>query len=153
MTDYTRAFVDGRGNSGCGAAACVLYLPGGRKIEKAVKLEPLSNNEAEYAAVRLAIKQARFLLVKNLIIHTDSQLVARQIEGKYKCKDPRMAHLRDRVWEEAKGFERIIIRWIPREQNKEADELCRKIDPTRRDIDIDDPRLTRSEENPFLRSR
>lgn len=124
-----KAYCDGRGNAGTGACGAVVITEYGDYYTDAVKLDPLSNNQAEYQGVLLAIRLAKKHGVTILKIHSDSQLIVNQVNGKWKIKQAHLMPLRDLVWEEAKEFEMIEITWIPREQNEEADVLCREIDP------------------------
>jgi ribonuclease HI len=63
----------------------------------------------------------------NLVVHSDSELLVRQMQGKYKVKEPK---LREFV-QEARG---IIARagfqcrfiHVTRERNKEADQLANR---------------------------
>ncbi len=87
-----------------------------------------TNNVAEYKAVISALKSAEKIAGENtgkttLEIHIDSQLIARQITGKYKIKQ---AHLKS-LCEEAKTliekFASVNFVEIPREENAAADAL------------------------------
>jgi ribonuclease HI len=96
--------------------------------------EPFSdnatNNVAEY---RGFIKALEWLLEKNnyknnqkIIIIGDSQLVISQINGKYKVRAVKIIPLYQKVKSLLSKFKDIKIEWIPRDKNKEADELSNK---------------------------
>ena len=87
-----------------------------------------TNNVAEYKAVISALKSATKIAGEDagktaLEIHIDSQLIARQITGKYKIKQE---HLRS-LCMEARGlmeaFGAVGFVEIPREENAAADAL------------------------------
>lgn len=123
-----KAYTDGRGNAGTGACACVLFLSDGRVEEFAVRLDPLTNNEAEYRGVILAIEKAIELDVTDLSIFSDSQLVVNQLNGFYKMNNVRLAPLMAEAIRLANQLGRISIEWVPRSKTKRPDALCRKID-------------------------
>jgi ribonuclease HI len=101
-------------------------------IEKATRLNPedggVSNNVAEYEGVLLAIEMAISSGVDDLHIYTDSQLVMNQINGRYDVKQDHLKPLRERVWGKGSQIRTISISWVPREENRRADALCRKVD-------------------------
>jgi len=90
-----------------------------------------TNNVAEYTAV---IRSLETLLEKNIFTHKlkyilDSELIVRQITGKYKVKLPHLKVLRQRVVDLIRDLrdkgqvELMTFITVPREQNKEADHL------------------------------
>jgi ribonuclease HI len=54
----------------------------------------------------------------------DSELVVRQLSGRYRVRNPRLIPLYKRMLDLRSRFERVAIRHIPREQNKVADGLA-----------------------------
>jgi ribonuclease HI len=60
---------------------------------------------------------------ENTIIKGDSQLVISQIKREFKVKASKIIPLYRKVMSLISKFNHIHIEWIPREQNKEADEL------------------------------
>ena len=75
------AFVDGaaRGNPGPAAAGVVFQDPEGKVVKTlSVAIGHATNNVAEYTALILALQEALLLGVKQLKVHTDSELVAKQ---------------------------------------------------------------------------
>lgn len=124
-----QAWTDGRGNAGTGACACVIMLETGAEFEFAEKLEPCSNNIAEYRGVILALEKAFTLQVSHLAIFSDSKLIVHQTQGQWRIKQSSLIPLRDKVWELGTLFESVDIDWIPREENTKPDRLCRQVDP------------------------
>ena len=62
------------------------------KIEQEILLGfSVSNNESEYATILAEIELVATVLSDKLLILSDSQLVARQVNEEYELRDPRMA--------------------------------------------------------------
>lgn len=83
---------------------------------------PSTNNVSEYRAVIAALNWAKNKTVGKLVIRTDSTLVVEQVNRRWKCKKP---HLKP-LCEEAQNLMHdtfAIVEWVPREENKRADEL------------------------------
>ena len=59
-----------------------------------------------------------------LEIEGDSELIINQVTGLYKVRDASLSKLKDKVSDIANRMEDIIIRHIPRESNKIADQLA-----------------------------
>jgi ribonuclease HI len=120
-------FIDGasRGNPGRAAAGICVLSGEGKKISEISRyLGHRTNNEAEYWALILGLKEARRLGGDILQIFTDSELVERQIKGIYRVKDLKLKVLHKTVMEDLKTFPSFEIESIPREKNKEADRLA-----------------------------
>lgn len=82
-----------------------------------------TNNIAEYKALLLALREARLLGGESLLINMDSELVVRQMQGRYKIKEPNLKDLAQEVLFKIKDFKSVEFRHVPRELNKEADKL------------------------------
>lgn len=118
--------IDGasRGNPG-EASIGVLISEDGKTVEEIKeRLGVRTNNQAEYTALLTALRRAAELGYSTLDIYTDSLLLANQVNGRWKVKDPGMREL----WSEARGlisaFGEVRVSHIPREQNLEADRLA-----------------------------
>lgn len=59
------------------------------------------------------------------MVHIDSQLVASQIKGEYKKKDPIITKYLKRMLQKAKGFAKFEVLHVPREKNVRLDLLAR----------------------------
>jgi ribonuclease HI len=83
-----------------------------------------TNNVAEYQALIHALRYALGQGARQVSVFSDSELVVRQIAGRYKVKHPDMLPLH----REAKGlldrFEVASVTHVRREQNREADRLA-----------------------------
>ena len=118
--------VDGgsRGNPGPAAAAAVLTTPEGDVLdEAAVTLGRATNNVAEYRGLLLGIERARALGATEAEFVNDSELIAHQVNGRYKVKHADMKPLHAQALEALAAFERWSLRPVRREHNADADAL------------------------------
>ena len=118
--------VDGgaRGNPGPAAAAAVVSDEHGETLdEAAVTLGEATNNVAEYRGLLLGLERAKALGATEVEVVGDSELVAKQIGGTYKVKHPAMKPLYQEAMAALRGFEKWVVRTVPREHNARADEL------------------------------
>jgi len=118
--------VDGgsRGNPGPAAAAAVVSTTDGDVIDEASEfLGRATNNVAEYRGLILGLERAKALGATEVEVFNDSELVAHQINGRYKVKHPDMRPLYDEAMQRLRGFGRWRILSVPRAQNAEADAL------------------------------
>src|SRR3954453_6137403 len=124
--DVAVIHIDGasRGNPGDAAYAVVIALPGQSPIEEAGVLGKETNNVAEYTALIKALEKAQHLGLHRLHIHSDSELVVKQVKGEYKIKNDDLKWLADEARKLMKEFASVTLQHIRREQNKRADELC-----------------------------
>ena len=119
------AFVDGaaRGNPGPAAAGVVLQDAEGKTLKTlSVALGHATNNIAEYAALVLALQEALLLGAKELKVHTDSELVAKQWSGDYKVKDASLKVLYLLASHLKGGFKKLEVVHVRRELNQLADD-------------------------------
>ncbi|HEV7844960.1 MAG TPA: ribonuclease HI family protein [Thermoleophilaceae bacterium] len=126
MTPPVVVHVDGgaRGNPGPAAVAAVVSGQDGAVLaEEGRYIGEATNNVAEYQALLLGLELARSVGARSVDVVNDSELVARQIGGQYKVKNPGLRPL----WQEAmaalREFDRWSVRNVPRAQNARADEL------------------------------
>ncbi len=125
------AFTDGasRGNPGEAAIGIVIKSEDNTTIETHKKyLGTTTNNIAEYTALLQCveiIKNSETLGCTELVVHTDSELIARQMNGEYKVKDAGLNVLFQKVKIALATVQfKFSIRHIPRSFNKEADALA-----------------------------
>ncbi|HUT95980.1 MAG TPA: ribonuclease HI family protein [Candidatus Paceibacterota bacterium] len=128
-------YTDGgsRGNPGPGAIGVIFSDEKGKVIkEYAEKIGRATNNEAEYEAVIFALQKAKLLFGKkqtkemDLELRTDSELVFKQMNGKYKILDRKIEQLFLKTWNLKIDFKEVKFTYIPREKNIEADKLVNK---------------------------
>ena len=82
-----------------------------------------TNNVAEYRALILALNQASRIGADDLLIQMDSELIVRQMQGRYKIKEPSLKILAGEVLKLKNHFKKVEFKHVRREQNKEADRL------------------------------
>lgn len=120
-------FTDGasRGNPGeAGAGAVVLDQDGNDLIHFSRYLGTCTNNVAEYNALLLGLEQAALLGCTQLDIRLDSELIVRQIQGRYKVKNETLKPLYQEVVKRLASLSNWTISHVPRAQNRQADELA-----------------------------
>jgi len=135
-------YVDGAssGNPGPCGAACVVKTPDGETVlDRARAFGPATNNVAEYQALLLGLETAATLRPRRLTIRSDSQLLVRQLAGRYKVRSPHLKPLHRQALAMLEPFETVEIEHIGREMNKEADALASKALEKSREVDADLP--------------
>jgi len=118
--------VDGgaRGNPGPAAIGAVVHDSAGAIVEeRGERIGRATNNVAEYRALLLGIELAAAHGADELELIGDSELIVRQVEGKYKVKDATMRELHGQVKAALAPFAGWSIRHVRREHNAEADRL------------------------------
>ena len=125
--DVTTACIDGasRGNPGPASYAVILKRPDGKVVLELGKyFGRATNNVAEYNGLIHALDAAASRGITRLRVRSDSELLVRQMEGRYKVKSGDLKPLHERAQKLARGFEWFAIEYIPREENREADRLA-----------------------------
>jgi phosphoribosylglycinamide formyltransferase-1 len=131
-------YTDGasRGNPGPAAAGFILRDGDGNQLQaKSFFLGRATNNVAEYTGFIKALESAQELGAKQLSVFSDSELLVRQINGKYKVKSEQIRPLFQQAVQLLEKFEGYKITFVPREQNKEADGLVNQALNLERDIE------------------
>jgi ribonuclease HI len=85
-----------------------------------------TNNVAEYQALIHALRYALARGAHAVRIFSDSELVVRQIEGRYRVKHPDMVPLHREAAALLRRFPDSSLAHVRREQNKEADLLANR---------------------------
>jgi len=149
LSDQIIAYTDGasRGNPGPAAAAFILSDPAGTRLQaKAFFIGRTTNNVAEYTAIIKALQAAKEIGAKELTVFSDSELLVRQINGKYKVKSEQIRPLFKQAFELLGEFESYKVLFVPRQKNKEADKLVNQALNLERDVEAkptDEGRATR----------
>ena len=126
MTAPFRAAVDGgsRGNPGIAAWAFVVLGPEGEILEgHGGFLGRATNNVAEYHALLEALKLASERKADAVEIRADSELIVRQVQGRYKVRHPDLVPLHAEVLRIVGDIPAFRILHVPRAENREADRL------------------------------
>ena len=124
--DHTLLYVDGgsRGNPGPAAIGGRLVGPDGEVQEEfADTIGRTTNNVAEYQALIAGLELALDREVHKLTVHSDSELICRQLTGRYKVKDENMRGYHAQARALLEQFQEVEIKCVRREENAEADRL------------------------------
>lgn len=120
-------YADGasRGNPGNSAIGAIIYSPTGAVISKiSQRIGIGTNNEAEYQALIAGLQEAKKQNINEIQIFLDSELIVKQIIGKYKVKSQKLSIMHTKVVSLLKQFNKWNIKHVPREQNSKADSLA-----------------------------
>lgn len=112
---------------GTATYGCVIKDPNGKVIawDCGIASEEGTNNIAEYFGLIQGLKKALELGIRKIIVKGDSQLAINQMLGVYSVRSPNIIPLYKEACKLASQFEKIKFVWIPRSQNKLADELSK----------------------------
>ena len=138
MPDKIVAHIDGasRGNPGPAAAGFTLTDSAGSHLQaKALFIGRATNNVAEYTALVKALEAAKRIGAEQLTVFSDSELLVRQINGRYKVKSEQIRPLFRQAVDLLGEFENWKVRHITREKNKETDELVNQALNLERDVE------------------
>lgn len=122
-------YIDGgaRGNPGPAGIGVVVLNAEEKKIKDLYKyIGEATNNIAEYSALLYGLEEAAMLGADEIVVHMDSELVAKQLHGAYKVKDENIKVLFERALGILKKFKSFDIKHIDRSKNREADKLVNK---------------------------
>jgi ribonuclease HI len=127
MTPKIIINVDGASRGNPGPAAIGVTL----KDEKARLVATISeiigkttNNQAEYMALIAGLRKVISLGIREVEVRSDSELIVKQILGRYRVKNKELKVLHDEAMKLVGSMGSFVIKSIPREENKEADKLA-----------------------------
>jgi len=129
-SDAVIANIDGgaRGNPGPAAYGVVVRNSKGEVLaELSDYLGLQTNNYAEYSGLLAALEYAVQLKLPSLKLFSDSELLVRQMQGRYKVNNPTLQELFARAKSLAAKLKYFSIEHVLRERNKEADRLVNKV--------------------------
>lgn len=114
-----------RGNPGLAGIGITITTPDGAIVyELGDWLPHATNNVAEYTALIRGVQAARQLGATKLKIRADSELVVRQITGRYRVKSPDLKPLYTQAIAELAHVADWSIAHVYRESNSRADQLA-----------------------------
>jgi len=121
-------FFDGacRGNPGPMGIGAVLLEKGKKVKEISKRLGKGTNNIAEWSALIEGLKLAKTYGCRELEVRGDSQLIIRQITGRYIVKSENLIPLYDEARKLCRNFEKISFKWVQREKNADTDALSNR---------------------------
>ena len=124
-----RLHVDGasRGNPGeAGFGVHVTDPRGGEVASLFGYLGKATNNVAEYQALLHGLRFALARGATSVEVFSDSELLVRQLAGRYRVKNPGLLPLYREAQSLIARFARARLAHVPREQNREADALANR---------------------------
>ncbi|MBK7863929.1 MAG: ribonuclease HI family protein [Archangiaceae bacterium] len=127
--ERVRVYSDGaaRGNPGLSGAGAVLVAPSGQVVDRLGKfLGTQTNNYAEYMGLLLGLRRAKALGAREVEVYADSELMIRQLGGRYQVKSLSLKPLYDEAVRLLNDFSRVKLVHVPREMNKQADEMSNR---------------------------
>jgi probable phosphoglycerate mutase len=126
MAARFRAAIDGgsRGNPGPAAWGVAILSESGECTDgHSGVLGHATNNFAEYHGLLEALKLAEREGAEEVEIRADSELIVRQIQGRYRVRHPVLKPLFSEAMRRIGRFKSFRIRHVRREHNKDADRL------------------------------
>lgn len=121
---YSDGASRGQGQAPVGIGACAIVIYKNKKHigQYARALGRVTNNQAEYEAVIMAITASWFAELDSPVIYSDSQLVVNQINDKWRCTDEKLypLYLSAKEIQEVFSFKLLLV---PRKEVHQADYL------------------------------
>jgi ribonuclease HI len=114
-----------RGNPGPAAIGVTLKDESGKTLATiSRRIGRTTNNQAEYAALIAGLTAACKLGAREVLVRTDSELLVKQVNGRYRLRNAGLKPLYLEVLKLRESFNAFAIIYIPREENREADALA-----------------------------
>jgi ribonuclease HI len=121
------AYADGAigdGSKCAGAGTLLLEAPDHILAWRNRRLERMTNNEAEYAGLLLALETACALQARRLHVYLDSMVVVGQMNGDCGVRSPALKRWHRAACRLARRIEQVTYHHIPRDDNRLADALA-----------------------------
>ncbi|SDH02288.1 RNase HI [Alteribacillus persepolensis] len=122
-----KIFIDGASAGNPGPAGAGIFVNKGSHNNEhhAVPLGHMTNHEAEFAALRMALQMCKDNQWSMVSICTDSKLVDEAVEKRYTKKALFRPYLQD-ILTLLDACDLCFIKWIPSSTNRAADQLSKK---------------------------
>jgi ribonuclease HI len=128
-TDTLDIHIDGasRGNPGEAGFGVHVTTPAGEPVAELYGyLGRATNNVAEYQALLHGLRYALGRGVRRVRVFSDSELVVKQMDGRYRVRHPDMVPLHRTATDLWRQFEEAQLSHVRRERNREADRLANR---------------------------
>ena len=133
-------FIDGASQGNPGPAGIGIAIQRGSDGATAQTLfkyiGTATNNVAEYTALIYAVQEALIRGYRDIVVKTDSELLAKQIMGEYKVRDETLRSYWEQYLHLKRGFATLRVEHIPREKNGLADRLAAEAIESRIDTSL-----------------
>jgi ribonuclease HI len=114
-----------RGNPGPAGSGFVLKDAEGVRVCSGGRyLGETTNNRAEYDALIWGLESALQAGCRSIEVRMDSELIVRQMTGRYRVKNEGLKEPFARARELVRAFEEVHFVHVPRSENAEADRLA-----------------------------
>jgi ribonuclease HI len=114
-----------RGNPGPAAIGVTVKDDKGNLIVSiSRRIGKTTNNQAEYRAIIAGLEEAVRLGIRRVKAFSDSELVVKQINGKYRVKNASLRQLYEQVVKLTGSLEGFTIHHVPRAKSAEVDNLA-----------------------------
>ncbi|MDP9172237.1 MAG: ribonuclease HI family protein [Planctomycetota bacterium] len=125
-----------RGNPGSAGIGVVLAAEDGTPLVTVGKyIGRATNNVAEYMALIVALREAKKLGAKKLLVRGDSELIIKQMRGEYRVKNPGLKDLYDQAQALLHEFQETRFEHNLRQHNSMADKLANLAMDRKSDVD------------------
>jgi ribonuclease HI len=112
-----------KGNPGPAGIGAVISKSGSEEWCGCQFIGNKTNNQSEYSALILGLKEALSRNIKQLQVYGDSLLVINQVTGQFKVKNVQLQELYKEALSLITKFDYIVFNHVYREFNKRADQL------------------------------
>ena len=120
-------YIDGASAGHPGPSAAGVFINNnGELIRKSYPLEPMSNHEAEFHALLKALSLCKELGFTTISIRTDSKILDDAINNQYVKREVFRTLLNTALMQIEADFDFVFVKWIPSNQNREADLLAKR---------------------------
>jgi len=127
ITSTFTAHVDGasRGNPGrAGFGVLIVVDAVGEVYRRAGFLGETTNNQAEYRALLHCLEALEDLDLRSGVVHSDSELLVKQLAGEYRVKDHALRPLHEEAMARLQRLGDVRVVHVRREDNSGADALA-----------------------------
>jgi len=118
-----------RGNPGPSAIGVIIKGATIEKKEYGEYIGITTNNVAEYTAAIFGLKKLKQLIGtekasrSTVMVHADSELLVKQVNGEYKIKEETIRDLFLELWNLRLDYQKVDFTHVIREENTEADKM------------------------------
>ena len=125
--DSLIVYADGasRGNPGPASFGAVVFDKNGNEMNRVgEQIGRATNNVAEYRGAIAGLELALALGARSVELRLDSELVVRQLQGRYRVRNPDLKKLFVQAKDLQRQFSAFRALSIPREKNQLADQIA-----------------------------